>query len=387
MWQLASVRTRSEAPSAGAANNADSDRSRAAAVAARPVLLAALGDQNVSADRAVTLQISMFPLDEPHIEHILAHQLRVWAGQVDEILVTIDVHRSRAGRYRGDDFEEKLGRLRRLLERQRRIHPSLRIEEIDYAAASARAVAAEFFGGGEIPVKAWDGGPFYAYFFALHIAWHRYVLHLDSDMMFGGGSQRWMAEATGLLAARPDILVCSPHPGPPRPDGTLIGNPGEPEPFGRATFRFPGMSTRIFLIDRQRLVERIGALRFAPLPRAKAWKARLLGNPAVALEAEIVISQAMQRCGLSRIDLLGSGEGMWSIHPPFRSEAFYATLPALIRRIERGEMPEAQCGDYNMNDSMIDWSAPRRAHAWPNRMLRHLTQLCRRGRDAFVDHP
>jgi hypothetical protein len=52
---------------------------------------------------------------------------------------------------------------------------------------------------------------------------------------------------------------------------------------------------------------------------------------------------------------------MWSLHPPYRSETFYTLLPELIARVEAGDVPVAQRGDFDVNDSMIDWSDARRA--------------------------
>jgi hypothetical protein len=52
---------------------------------------------------------------------------------------------------------------------------------------------------------------------------------------------------------------------------------------------------------------------------------------------------------------------MWVVHPAFRSEHFYAELPDLIRRIEAGDVPDEQRGDFELNDSMVDWSSARDA--------------------------
>jgi hypothetical protein len=68
----------------------------------------------------------------------------------------------------------------------------------------------------------------------------------------------------------------------------------------------------------------------------------------------------MVKAGLSRVDFLGAEPGMWSLHPPFRSPEFYEALPRLIERIEASEVPETQRGDYDLNDSMLDWSSARR---------------------------
>jgi len=51
---------------------------------------------------------------------------------------------------------------------------------------------------------------------------------------------------------------------------------------------------------------------------------------------------------------------MWSLHPPYRSEEFYRELPRLVEQIEAGSVPDAQRGDYDINDSMFDWSSARR---------------------------
>jgi len=61
----------------------------------------------------VTLQISLAPTDFPHARYVLPHQLRQWAGQVDDVLLVVDVYRSR-GRF-GDGWHERLPRLRRLI--------------------------------------------------------------------------------------------------------------------------------------------------------------------------------------------------------------------------------------------------------------------------------
>lgn len=94
---------------------------------------------------------------------------------------------------------------------------TLQINSLEAVAA----VSTMFFGGRSIPAKDFRGGPFYSYFFGLYSAKHNYVFHLNSDLMFGGGSSTWLAEAIKLLMERPDILVCTPLPGSPTADGQL----------------------------------------------------------------------------------------------------------------------------------------------------------------------
>jgi len=309
---------------------------------------------------SVTLQINVAPVDLPHATHILRHQLRQWGGQVQEILFTFDLHRTARGGHFGEGWEERRAPMRKLLEDLCADHPGARVAEVDYAPERMSEIAAVFTGGSPIPAKDTKGAPFYPYFYGLHEARHDLVFHLDSDVMFGGSSQTWIEEARALLTGHPDVLACSPLPGPPAADGILRRETAPRFEHSSPAYRFRTLSTRLFLIDRGRLRERLVPLRLLGPARAiSSVKARLHGNPPYRA-AELVISKAMADAGLYRVDFLGAALGMWSLHPPYRSEEFYGELPQLIERIETGDIPDAQRGDYELNDSMFDWSRARR---------------------------
>ncbi len=309
---------------------------------------------------AVTLQINVAPTDFPHAVHILPHQLRQWGGQVDEILFTFDLHRTvRGGRF-GEGWEERLAPMRALLDDLCRGHPHARISEVDYGPEKMSGVASAFTAGTPIPAKDTKGAPLYPYFYGLHEACNDLVFHLDSDLMFGGCSQTWIGEAVGVLTEKTDVLACAPLAGPPTSDGALRRQPAPRIEHSSLAFRFHTVSSRLLLIDLERLRERVLPLHLlGPGRQLSRAKARLHGNPPYRA-AELIISEAMSRTGLYRVDLLGAAPGMWSLHPPYRSEQFYGALPGLIERIETGNVPEAQRGDYELNDSMFDWSRARR---------------------------
>jgi hypothetical protein len=308
----------------------------------------------------VTLQINVAPTDFPHAVSILSHQLRQWGGQVQEIIFSFDLHRTAHGGRFGEGWEERREPMRGLLEELCREHPRARVVEVDYRPEIVREVAQAFTDGPTIPAKDTKGAPFYPYFHGLHVARNDLVLHLDSDLMFGGASQSWVAEACALLAENPDVLACSPLPGPPTADGQLCGQTAPRFDHDLFAFRFSTLSTRLFLLDRGRLRERLLPLRLlGPVRLVSRIKAQLHGNPTYRA-AELVISEAMRAAGLYRVDFLGAPPGMWSLHPPYRSQKFYRELPRLIERIETGDVPDAQRGDYDINDSMFDWSGARR---------------------------
>lgn len=339
----------------------------------------------VHANKDVVLQINMHPNDARHIVHVLPHQIRMWGGQVDRILVTLDLHRSRAGRYRNNEYDQNLRKITTILQEIGRDSP-IEVAEVDYSPAARDKVARSFFLSADIPDKAWDGGPFYSYFYGLWAAKADYVLHMDSDMLYGGGSQQWIAEATALLEQRPDLLFMAPLSGPPRDDHMLLGQRGwfsgevRRDASLAGAYRFPTVSTRIFLMGVSLLRERLGMLTLTAPSLTQKLRARIMGNPPQALEAETVLSRNMRAHNLSRIDLLGSGQGMWSLHPPYRSDLFYRELPQLINNIEQGRVPAEQRGRYDVHDSMIDWSEQRLANTRRRRWMRHLKQIAERGR-------
>ncbi len=308
----------------------------------------------------VTLQINVAPTDLPHAVHTLPHQLRRFAGQVQEILFTYDLHRTdRGGRF-AEGWEERRGPMDELLKRLCADHPAARVEQVDYDAGRMRELARELFGpAAEMPVKDTKGAPFYPYFQGLFAARNEYVLHLDSDMMFGGGSQSWVGEACELLQTNAEVLACNPLAGPPLVEGPRAG-PASAYGGVAGAVRLETMNTRLYLIDRARMRERVLPMELlGPIRMISRAKARLHGNPPFGA-AELVIGEAMRRAGMCRVDFPGEAPGMWSLHPPYRSSEFYRELPRLIGQVESGRIPEAQRGDYELGDAMLDWTRARR---------------------------
>jgi hypothetical protein len=315
----------------------------------------------------VTLEISIAARDLRHLRTTLPHQLRQWAGQVREIVCTIDLEPTPGEVGLGAAHERQL---LDFVEDSLSAYPHGRLEVADYSGATQRDVAARFFGGHSVPAKTARAGPFYAYFYGLHVARCQYVLHLDCDVLFGGGSQTWASEAVKLLRERPDILVCGPLPGPPRTDGT-IAQAAEREANPAPAFVFQTVTSRRFLIDLTRLEEHVRPLsvrRHAPrrmrVPFSlwlKGWRRMQLRDRLRPLTLstlpydlpERLLGESMTEAGLRRLDFLGDPPGMWSLHPPDRSERFYESLPNLVERVERGDVSDDQRGNYDVVDSML----------------------------------
>jgi hypothetical protein len=338
---------------------------------------------------SVSLAINVAPPDLPTATHTLPHQLRQWGKQVDEIVLVLDLHQS-VGKY-AEGWKERLPGIRRLLDDCCSEYPHARAVEVDYDPAVVSRIRQVFIDGPDLPAKDLLGGPFYPYFFALDAVTNDYVLHTDADMMFGGGSQTWIAEASELLRNRPDVLICSPLPGPPAADGKLRSQMLEREPANSLAFRAHWVSSRIMFTDMRRFYGRVGPVAVTR-PSFRGWlRAVVDGNPP-ADNFETIYSAAMSERGLMRIDFLGESPGMWSVHPPFRSQLFYERLPWLIKAIESDDIPEAARGHHQVHDSMVDWASARRLTdpAWRRAvrhqrlLMRNVTRRLRSGRSEYA---
>ena len=312
-------------------------------------------------ENSVTLQINVAPSDLKHLKWILPHQLKQLGNQVSEVLLTYD-RPATAGSEKSRSSDELI----EFCETLKPNFPHLTLHEVSLEREDLQSVGDEFYGGSLPPIKDHRGRPIFAYFFGLARSKGQYVLHLDSDMMFGGGSQVWIAEALQILQSDPDVLACSPFPGPPLPEiglkpelhlenyGNLEINLPEKYAHFSLAYAFRHISTRVFLLDRLKFQKKVGALQPKRPIFRQYLRALMHGHPHNEF-AEITFSRAMMASGSKRVDLLGSGPGLWSIHPPYRSEGFYSSLPELIRRIEKGDVPEGQLGDYDINSSFFDW--------------------------------
>lgn len=314
-----------------------------------------------------TLQINLAPSDYRLAKHLLPHQIATWKDQVDEILLTVDLHRSK-GRF-GANWEEGKKALFEIIAPFR---DQVRVAEVDYSAAAKEQCADQWTGGQPISEKDFRGGPSYAYFHGITQAKGRYILHSDADIFFGGRSQTWLQEAIDLYQKHPDILFLGPHSGKPTPQGDLTTLPHQKDPRAKNGCRFDFMSTRLFLIDQERFRQKIGHFTPQKPSLRSRIKATVEGNAPWDLP-EHWMSHAMNAAQMCRFEFTGTAPGMWSLHPPYRNPEFFHKLPELLKAVENDELPEAQLGHHDVNDSLIDWTDARetiRQNRWWKRLLK-----------------
>ena len=301
----------------------------------------------------VSLQINLAPGDYPHAKYILPHQLKVLAAQVDEIILTVDTKPGK-GRF-AEGWEKYQPLLNSFLHNEIQHDFNVKIVPVDYSSTVKEKIAQYFFGTNTMPLKDFRGGPFYAYFFGLYSVKNNLVLHLDSDIFLGGGSQTWIDEATVLFKNDPSCFIVSPLPGPPHPDD-ILKDQHIVDKISPYTWQLSGMSTRIFLMDKDKF--NINKLVLSKPSARNQIKSIVQGNSNADLP-EHLISMFMNEHHLRRIDFLGTNKGLWSLHPPYRTAGFYADLPDLIKRIETNDLPQRQQGFYDIIDEVCDWTSAR----------------------------
>ena len=301
----------------------------------------------------ISLQINLAPGDYLHARYTLKHQLDILSEQVDEVILTIDT-RPGKGRF-AEGWESYKELLNKFLAKEIETSYAVKIVPVDYSASTKKKVAMHFFGQDNIPDKDFRGGPFYAYFFGMYSAANDIVFHLDSDMFLGGGSQTWITEALWFYKSDPAYFVISPLPGPPHDAGIIKGQ-DVVDKIAPYTWQLCGMSTRIFLVDKSRFIKDKLVLTKPSL--RNQVKAIVEGNHNVNLP-EHLLSAFIRKHNLKRVDFLGTGTGLWSLHPPYRTSAFYEDLPNLLNRIYSNDLPKEQQGFYDIIDEVCNWSEAR----------------------------
>jgi hypothetical protein len=114
------------------------------------------------------------------------------------------------------------------------------------------------------------------------------------------------------------------------------------------------MSTRVFLVDRNRL----NAYPLRPRKIKKTLKSLkwfLKNKLTWGYELpEIFISEMMEKNKLLRLDTAGK-QICYTLHPLLKPKTFIDALPGLLEKIDRNEIPESQYGQYNIQNEFFDF--------------------------------
>jgi hypothetical protein len=297
------------------------------------------------------------PTDVPFLRHTLQHLVRAFRVRFASRLVVADVNS-----VTGSFTKRPPGSIEALLRLLSDLRDEGVIDEILPVDATPALIREAYRGvfSETVPfARDYRGAPIVNYLLGLREARTRYVLHTDGDMLVHqrADSVSWIARGIELLRSQPDIGAVLPLSGPPHPEG-ILHQPVRFEADPRGFYRFASFTSRIFLVDRERLtslypLDPRWPLRTPP-GRRLANLLRATRGQSTLPTWEDMMGRAFSRAGLCRADL--TGEGSWSLHPIARGDAFTRWLPRIIDDVEAGRFPAAQAGHYDLLfDKWVDW--------------------------------
>jgi hypothetical protein len=304
----------------------------------------------------VTLQINVSPLDFPRVIHLLPHQLKTFSSQCEEKLIILDLKKSRSRKSSGSQWDTNTKPILKFLqELKNESYPDLRIEEVDYSDKIRKCMSKTIMRRGVIPDKDYSGGPFYSYYFGLFAAKYDYVLHIDADMMFGGGSGRWVQSAISVLENDTTVFSCSPLPGPPVFDLNQMPSFYRKKFNPIGFYRFPysylykHFSTRCFLINKNKLYKNISV----QYPNLDHFIKALFNGSSPYRYPEGTISDMIRRKRWHRVDFSRSSTEFWCLHPN-GNPLLNKLLPQVLSLMESNQFPDSQRGYCDINNDFLN---------------------------------
>ena len=220
-----------------------------------------------------------------------------------------------------------------------------RLVDINYAEDYCKQTYLKHFGCNLRAKHDFRGYPILGSVFSLESAIGDYVVHFDSDMLLHQeDGHSWIQDGINLLQRHPDVMFVSPLSGPPSQDGSLSQRGIPYQKSSDEFYNFKDFTSRKFLVNRKKL-EQVLPLK----PSWISWKKRLASHftgKSAMWSWEVMISNRLKETNYVRADL--ASPNAWSLHTPDHGSKFVQSLPDVIRKIECGNYPAVQAGDYDL---------------------------------------
>jgi hypothetical protein len=300
----------------------------------------------------LTLQINLAAADRTYAHHVVPALARSHRAAVRDIIVTIDYTKPQktkqtdpAVRCREPEFSEHLEELRALAESLKRDGVIDRVLCLRSDDPWLKQVTRKYSGPWIPETHDYGGRPITGYWAGIEAARTRYVIHYDGDMfLYQAPGFDWALHAIPFLAKQERALSASPRLTPPYasriPWGdyatTHEGMPLFPVEGGWKQHYF---STRVFLIDRQKLERYLPVGRGPILLEQLAVKALRRGFPR---SAEKMLWTTVGREGGYRLIL--STEHAWVLHPNWKPPEYPELVPSILECVAANRVPDAQLG-------------------------------------------
>lgn len=280
------------------------------------------------------------PRDSAFLDDTLRHVLRMCSFGFREVLIVADdlprANHSINNETENSRFADLVYRLTRDEVVTRCIH----LREI----ASDR-LAEKYFGSRVSRLRDHRRVPLFGWIAGIEEAQTDFVVHFDSDILLHQSpGHSWIHAGMTLMKQDPLAMFVSPLPGPPSRDGGLRAQAVAPTLDSQGNFRFKTFSSRRFLVSKRRFEKLLPTpLQYTSIKRRLLMR---LGFGNALWPWEYSVSCALQESVYYRVHLCSPKA--WALHCPDHSKAWLHSLPDLITRIEQGEYPAEQGGEYDL---------------------------------------
>lgn len=290
-----------------------------------------------------TLSINTCVTDVPFLLQTVPHLVRSCRYSFTEKMLVIDTAPMK-GRYRKGSIPcmAELEDIAQSLLDQGVIDT---VVKVDYQDSVRKPILQKHLGQAIHETHDFRNAPIYAYLFAYEAAQSDYFLHFDADMLlYQAEDHNWIQLAIDTLKQNPEILSITPLPGPPTQNLQLkqreISYTLHPGGF----FSFKEFTARRYLLDRRRFDQCL------PLPLSYiSWKrklaSRVTGRSAIE-RWEGMMTNKLLTTNYIRADL--ASPKAWTLHALEHGPDFLKLLPEIIERVEQGQYPPEQAGDYDL---------------------------------------
>ena len=220
-----------------------------------------------------------------------------------------------------------------------------RVVDIGYSKATRQRIYNKHFGQDVRFTHDYRGASVFGFIYSLEAVKGDYILHFDSDMLlYQQRNHSWILEGIALLKSCPDVMFVSPLSGCPMPDGSLKQRSVTYQCDPRGFYAFKEFTSRKFLVDRSRL-EQMLPIQPSWMSQKRKWLSYFTQKSALNVW-EITMSKALQSSQYIRADM--NSLLAWTLHTPDHGATFIQALPQVIEKIEIGDYPPEQAGDYDL---------------------------------------
>ena len=282
--------------------------------------------------------------DIPFLRQTVSHLVRTCGDVFRERILLVDVAPPSAG-FRNRPGLGSLEKLQQICGALRTDGFIDRIVPIDYSAPVRGRIYKKYFNRSFGYTHDLRGAPFYGFLFSFEAAQTEYVVHFDSDMLlYQKSGFDWVSAGIQLLQECEDLMFIAPLSGPPSSNGNLNQRGVSYQRDDRGFYRIDAVTGRKFLFEKRRIAKLLPLKKYwvSPKRRIRGW----LTRQSPLLQLEIILAETFRERGVFRADL--ASPNAWTLHTPDHGSAFIAALPEVIRRVETGDYPSIQAGDYDL---------------------------------------